>query len=67
MNPHDEFLEVKAILEKVRPILQTNHDEAEQRHDTYGGTYGSEADWEIIQTTERLMQDIDEILTKSNG
>jgi hypothetical protein len=50
------------LLRRVRPYLQRIHYDAEARHDTYGEEYMSGGLYEIMQETEELMRQIDEVL-----
>ncbi len=55
MNEKD----LTALLQKIRPYVQVAHDDAESLHDSDGEYYMDGSQYEIMQTTEQLLKEID--------
>ena len=45
---YEDWQKAVALLKEARPLIETAHNEAEARHDTYGEDYQNESDWEIM-------------------
>lgn len=53
-------------LKRARVYIQQAHDNAESRHDTYGEDYMSGALYEVMEDTDKLLNEIDELLGEQN-
>jgi hypothetical protein len=54
------------LLAKSRQYIQKAHDDAEALHDNHGDMYMDSGQYEIMQETERLLTDIDNLIKESN-
>ena len=51
-------------LKQAKEYVKTAHDDAEYKHDSYGELYMDEAQYEIMNSTEALLEEITKIIDK---
>jgi len=61
---HEDYIKAVNAFKMTRKHVKQAHDDAEIKHDNYGEFYMDGAQYEIMQQTEKLLSEIDSILTK---
>jgi len=59
---YDDYEEAIIALKKARKFVKESHDEAIAKHDNYGDYYMDGAQYEIMEETEKLLNQIDLIM-----
>lgn len=63
MTEYVELSDAIEIIKKSRQYVESAGNKAEARHDNYGEYYMDHEMWEIMQETEKLLKEIDEIVS----
>ena len=61
----DKCIEMDRLLRKSLPYIKRCHDDAENKHDSYGEDYMDSVQYEIMENTSKLINSIDDILSEN--
>ena len=61
---YESYTKAVNILKMTRKYVEQVHDDAKAKHDNYGEFYMDDGLYEIMEETEKLLSEIDEVVAQ---
>lgn len=61
---YEDYTKAVSILKMTRKHVEQTHNDAEAKHDNYGELYMDDGLYRIMEETENLLSEIDEVIAQ---